>query len=333
MTNNEPFYHSVWTSLGFPSSENYHFPSFVNIEVFRGACPCRCIHCPVGVIKPSERSARFGIRGMDLDLYDRITAEVGKYPWATARVHAVGEPLVWDHLVQALELGARNHARTWVFTSAVSSDPALFETMSLHAAVIEVSVNSTNADDYRRTKGVDAFEQVLGNVRALARPKRRDGCPRLVVSRVQSLDPAADEAFIQWWRSSGLVDDVFVRSYHSYNDMLRPQLDKGSPPQEPRAPCLVHWARFNINVSGLAVVCFNELFKEAICPDVIVGNLRESSIAELWRGPKLSALREAELAGKTSAVAPELPCATCRFCQPLGGTRNTSEHQIIDGTR
>jgi hypothetical protein len=155
----------------------------------------------------------------------------------------------------------------------------------------------------------------------------------LIVSRTQSTDPDADAEFVRYWRASGLVDDAFVRSFHSYNGLLR-----GGPcgAAEPRhEACLVHWARFNIGVEGQAVVCFNELFRERLDPRLVLGDVRGERIRDIWHGTALSALRRAEWSGDYQGLpfGAALPCPRCTSCQPLRGARQTSEHQIAERER
>ncbi len=311
----------------FPSPDAIGFPNIVNVEVFRGACPCRCVHCPVGTTEPERREERFGVRGIAPELYDKITREVAEHSWATVRMHSVGDPILWSDLPAALEVGRRNGVRTWIFTSAVTADRALLAALCDGADVVEVSINSIDRGDFHRTKGIDAFDLVCENLRQLSELRRRSVRTRLIASRTQSGDDAADQAFVRHWQASGLVDDAFVRSYHTYNGLLP---DRTDAPCAAHEPCLVHWARFNINVEGLAVVCFNELFRESLAPEVILGDIRRETIAEVWHGAKLTALRQAELSGDYSGLAwgGSLPCRTCTCCQPLSGRRPTSEQQI-----
>ncbi|MBU2592010.1 MAG: SPASM domain-containing protein [Patescibacteria group bacterium] len=316
-------------SLGFPSREMYEFPNIINIEVYRGDCYCSCVHCPVGTTEPSDRKQRFGERGIDLELYKKIVAEVSHHPHSAIRVHSVGEPLIWEGLVEVLRFTHDNAVRSWIFTCAATSNTDLLEAICENINVVEVSVNSTTPEDYRATKGINAFELVLGNIRRMHEYiTSKNLATRLIVSRVESLDKTKDEEFVRYWKSSGLVDDAFARSYHTYNDMM-PELSSQEG-QHKHDPCLVHWARFNISVNGYAVVCFNELFKEHLNPSLILGDLREQSIAEIWLGPKLTALRRAELSRDYSTLpfSKALPCKDCYSCQPLFGNRQTSEYQI-----
>ena len=318
-----------YAALGFPDRETFEFPNIVNVEVYRSACPCECRHCPVGSTPPADRPARFGRRAIDLDLYRRIVAEMAAHPGRILRVHSVGEPLLWPELSAALASGRSAGVRMWVFTCAVTTDRGLLDALARDAHIVEVSVNSVDRRDYLQTKGVDAFDRVVENLAYLRGLSRRGAPLRLIVSRVQSTDRAADERFVRYWKASGLVHDAFVRSYHTYNDLL-PVLGEDGEAGGGHSPCRVHWTRFNINTEGKAVVCFNELFKERLDPSLILGDLARQSIAEIWHGPALTALREAELSGDYSRLAmrDSLPCRECRFCQPLRSDRQTSEHQV-----
>jgi len=315
-------------SLGFPTKETYEFPNIVNVQVYSGNCPCSCVHCPVGTTEPAKRRERFGDKGMDLELYRKIVEEITQHPHSSLRVHSAGEPLLWADLVRALELTREKSVRSWIFTCAVTNDKSLLEAICDNTNIVEVSVNSTNPEDYSATKGVNAFNLVADNIRYMHDHIKGRGIPtRLIVSRVQSLNRAADEEFVKYWKSTGLVDDVFVRTYHTYNDLLEKLLLGEKTEHE---PCLVHWARFNIGVDGYAVVCFNELFKEKLDSSLILGDMNKQTIAEIWHGPKLTALRRAELSSDYSNLpfGEALPCKDCSSCQPLSGNRQTSEYQV-----
>jgi MoaA/NifB/PqqE/SkfB family radical SAM enzyme len=314
---------------GFSTREQYDFPSIVNIEVYRGNCPCNCIHCPVGITKPEDREERFGVKGIDLDLYKKIVSEIKEHPQSTVRIHSVGEPLLWNNLLEALRYTHENSVKSWIFTSAVTNNTSLLESICDNANVVEISVNSITPEEYIQTKGTNAFELVSKNIEHLHKYiLDQKLSTRLITSRVQSSSKIKDQEFVKYWKQSGFVKDAFVRSYHTYNEMMEELSVEDEKPQH--EPCLVHWARFNIGVDGNAVVCFNELFKKNIDPTFILGNIKEKSITDIWHGTKLTSLRNAELLGNYSnlSFSDKLPCKECTSCQPLCGNRQTSEHQI-----
>lgn len=315
-------------ALGFAAKEMAEFPNIVNIEVYRGGCPCSCVHCPVGMTDHHDRESRFGKRSIGLELYEKVVREIATHPHSTLRIHSVGEPILWEGLLDALTLAHEYAVRSWLFTSAVTANSTLLEGICENANVVEVSVNSTTPEDYSATKGVNAFRQVCENIAYMHQYIReKELSTRLVVSRVQSSEQGLDEEFIRYWKSSELVHDAFVRSYHTYNDILAQKVPAS---EQSHQPCLVHWARFNVSVDGYVVVCFNELFKPLVDPSLILGDVRQNSIAEIWHGHPLNSLRQAELRGDylNLPFGDRLPCKNCTSCQPLGGNRQTSEYQV-----
>ncbi len=318
-----------FVTLGFRTKEESEFPNIINVEVYRGYCPASCLHCPVGITEPNERRKRFGDKGIDLRLYKKIVDEIAEHPGSALRIHSAGEPLVWQDLVEAIKISNNTNINSWIFTCAITTDKSLLEALCEYTSFIEVSVNSITPEDYAATKGVNLFRNVKENITHMHDYIIKNSLSgRLIASRVQSMDEAADKEFVRHWKSSGLVNDAFVRSYHTYNEIMDELAVEGVLSKH--EPCLVHWARFNINTEGLAVVCFNELFKEKLDPALIYGDINKQSIAEIWNGPGLTALREAELSGDYSNLPfiEAVPCKDCTACQPLFGDRETSEHQI-----
>lgn len=310
------------------------FPLIINLEVFRGQCPCRCRHCPIGLVEPRARKLRFGFGGVDMELLRKVATEVAAYPPAILRVHSTGEPLLWENLPAALAIIREAGVSSWLFTSAVTSSDALLRDIARTMQVIEVSVNSINPEGYAVTKGVDAFDQVVRNIRLLRESINDRPGARLIVSRVQSENPEADLAFVEHWKGGGLVDDAFVRTLHTYNRLIDvPQsVSRDAAPAMHHVACLVHWARFNISLGGQAIVCFNELFKPEIDPKLVYGDINKQTIETIWRGEKMQAVRDAELSGDyhDPQVADTLPCWNCDRCQPLFGVDGvqTSECQL-----
>ena len=316
---------------GFASPSAFHFPAIVNVNVLRGLCPCRCVHCPVGRTPRHLRKTRFDASQMELAMFRRIVDEMAcQTSRPVLRIHAVGEPTRWRSIRPAI---AGTHAagvRTWLFTCATARDQTLLGELCEHINIIEVSVNSTNAVDYHRTKGIDAFDLVAANIGYMRKYIDRHALPtRLIASRVQSTNQTVDEEFVAYWQATGLVDDAFVRTYHTYNHLLE-ELDSGKQATVCHEPCLVHWSRFNVDVDGSVVVCFNELFADRT-QACVLANLSTSSIQAVWKGTALNSIRLAELRRDLTQLPlgiSVLPCKDCTTCQPLFGNSVTSEHQI-----
>ena len=300
------------------------FPNIVNVNVLKGECPCLCVHCPVGIVDPARRARHFGRQTMSLELFERIVGEIARHEHAAIRIHSVGEPLLWHDLDSAVRLLSRHRVRSWIFTCAVTNDRELLRTICEHVSIIEVSVNAVNPQEYRATKGIDAFDKVTENIRYMSTYIRENHLStRLLLSRVQTPDEDSDRQFLEYWTKQGVADDVFVRSFHNYNNLL--DIHGAS---DVKKPCLVHWARASVDCDGTMVCCFNELFKP-YTSDIVLGKVdRETSIQQIWQSEKLRKIREHDSVGDFSGLGFRIPCETCRTCQPIDTTRDTSEKQL-----
>lgn len=317
---------SNYMELGFCDQKYYDFPNIVNLEVFRGACPCKCVHCPVGLVAPNDRRSRFGQATIDPTIFRKVIDEMSAWPHSTIRIHSVGEPILWNDLIPALKYLKKSPVRSWIFSSLVTKNRAILEVLCNCCDIVEVSVNSIDAEDYRETKGIDVFDLVSENIQYMsAFIKRHQLKTRLVVSRVQSDSKEKDDAFISHWKDTGLCADAFVRKYHNYNNLL----DEKNGGAEKKVACLVHWMRFSIACDGTVVCCFNELFHPKLRDDVVMGNIRSESIYDIWHGEKFLKLRSAELSGYMTGDYPDdFPCRNCFSCQAYDKKHETSEHQI-----
>lgn len=315
----------LYKKLGFLEREKWNFPLIVNLNVFRGECPCKCVHCPVGQVEFSKRAKRFLKGELPISLYKKVVDEMAAInSKGVLRIHSVGEPLLWENLIQAVHYSKINKVQTWIFTSAITRDTSLLEELCKNIDIIEISVNSIEREDYLQTKGIDGFELVKSNILyMLEYIKSNHLLTRLICSRVQTNDKSQDENFVSYWKSIDGISDVFVRSFHNYNGLLNSDHDKQHMNNQ---ACLVHWARFNIDVNGDAVVCFNELFKESIGEEIILGNVNNESIENIWKSDKLNSIRLFQLnKGKLNI---KLPCSECTTCQKYPPHENTSEKQI-----
>lgn len=301
-------------------------PFIINLEVFRGACPCKCVHCPVGIMQNDERGQVYGIKHMNIELFKKVCNELYSKGIGVIRIHSVGEPLLWNNLVEAIRYAREKGILTWIFTSLVTDNYKLLEELCNRVSVIEVSINSVEKKDYLNTKGIDAFELVKKNLEYMNHYIRENNLKtRLIVSRVQSDNRLKDEEFIRFWKGTGFVQDAFVRSYHTYNNLLN-NIENNDMHKE---PCIVHWKRFNISVDGLAVVCFNELFKKEVPDECILGNICNENIYDIWHGKKMKLIRAADINNNYDEInfSGNFPCKNCLNCQGTKG-RVTSEYQI-----
>ncbi len=217
---------------------------------------------------------------------------MSSFPSSTLRIHGVGEPILWDMLPVAVKYAQDRKVRTWLFTSLCTQKSSLVGPLARNCNIIEISVNSHDPEDYFKTKGIDAFRQVVDNIELLNETIRSENLQtRVLVSRVESEDEIYDLSFVRYWKQSGLVDDAFIRTYHDYNSLMP---KRGVNPHG-GVRCLVHWARFNIDSDGKAVLCFNELFRAERREDLLLGDVKFQQIQEIWHAENINLVRKAQI--------------------------------------
>ena len=153
-----------WEKYGFLSKEAYEFPTIVNVNLLSGSCVCSCVHCPVGRIPQGKRATSFRCGSMSADVFKRTADEIAKHPGCVLRLHSVGEPLLYGFLSEAVRYTKKHNVKTWLFTSATIRSPELYRTLCENVDIIEISVNSTDRQNYIDTKGTDLFELVSENI-------------------------------------------------------------------------------------------------------------------------------------------------------------------------
>jgi len=296
---------------GFKTKEELDFPNIINVCVYKGQCTANCIHCPVGITPLEKRIEKFGNTQIELSTFKNIVDQISKHKHCTLRIHSVGEPLLWNNLYSALEYAKEKNIRTWIFSNGITTNKVILKHLVNYTSIIEISINSIDIHDYKKTKGTDTFELVKSNVIYMHEEIKKNNLKtRLIVSRVQSTDKKYDEEFIKYWKETGFVSDAFIRSFHNYNDLIDLKLEG----KKIISACSVHWTRFNIDCNGNVVICYNELFKGSdLDPKFIIGNILKTPIIKIWKGEKLNQIRKAQLNNNYELLkfTDKIPCQNC----------------------
>jgi hypothetical protein len=308
-------------------SHSLDFPQIVNLGIYRGACQCNCVHCPVGLTDKIERKKMYGASEMDIKVFRLFCDEVKNYK-TSIRIHGVGEPTLHSKFTDILEIirHFRLQYMFWIFTNGLFARhliPELVQSLN----IIEVSINSCNSEDYIKSKGTDGFQTVVENVNIMRNWIIKHGLStRIILTRVQS-SKSEDEKFMAFWSERGF--ECFVRSFHTYSGLLRQQTTHNQVSQDvPK--CLVPWRRFNLDgtISNnilLSVNCFNVLFQEPskIGSNCIMGQFPTISLMEIWNGSALKKLRHKLKTG----LSTKTECDCCVECLTDSGPR--AENLII----
>jgi MoaA/NifB/PqqE/SkfB family radical SAM enzyme len=263
-------------------------PEIVQIES-TNICNAKCVFCP-----RDEMHRRQGV--MDMDLFKKIVDECATLGITHVRVHNYGEPFLDRQLVEKVRYAK---ARGIQEVGMISNGSLITEELArgmIEAGLdaINISVDASGKEVFERTRLNLDYDTVIGNVRTLARLRKESGRthPKLILSFVRQNNSADEQAFIREW--SQVADKIHITDLHNWAGTLNAKSDVNYP-------CYRLWLTFTVLWDGRVSLC---------CADFdgrhILGDLRTSTIAEVWNSPAYRAVRRQHL----ESGGPEI----CRSC-------------------
>ncbi|MEO7192885.1 MAG: radical SAM/SPASM domain-containing protein [Vicinamibacterales bacterium] len=263
-------------------------PDIVQIES-TNLCNAKCVFCP-----RDEMHRRQGV--MDFDLFRKIVDECVELGITHVRVHNYGEPFLDKQLVEKVRYAkARGIAEVGMISngSLISEDIAR-GMIEAGLDAINISVDAAGKEVFEATRLNLDYDTVIGNIRTLVRLRDELGRkrPRLILSFVRQDDSADEQAFIREW--SSVADKIHITNLHNWAGTLHGRSDV-------QYPCYRMWLTFTVLWDGRVSLC---------CADYdgrnVLGDLRTSTIAQIWDGPAYRAVRRQHL----ESGGPEI----CRSC-------------------
>jgi MoaA/NifB/PqqE/SkfB family radical SAM enzyme len=265
-----------------------HLPDIVQIES-TNLCNAKCVFCP-----RDEMHRRQGV--MEMDLFVKVVDECAALGITHVRLHNYGEPFLDRQLVDKVRYAKQ---RGIAEVGMISNGSLITEDIArglLDAGLdaINISVDAAGKEVFERTRVHLEYDTVIENVRRLARMRRESGRkrPKLILSFVRQGNTAEEQAFIEEWRP--VADKIHVTDLHNWAGTLNARSDV-------RFPCYRMWLTFTVLWDGRVSLC---------CADFdgrhILGDLRTSTIAEIWNSPVYRAVRRQQLRDG----GPEI-CRTC----------------------
>jgi len=266
------------------------WPDIVQIES-TNLCNAKCVFCP-----RDEMHRRQGV--MEMDLFKKVVDECATLGITHVRVHNYGEPFLDRQLVEKVRYAkARGIAEVGMISNGSLITEELARGMvEAGLDAINISVDAAGKETFEATRLNLEYDTVINNVRTLARVRNESGRkhPKLILSFVrQTAAPSPEElAFIQEWRQ--VADKIHITDLHNWAGTLNAKSDV-------QFPCYRLWQTFTVLWDGRVSLC---------CADFdgrhILGDLRASTIAQIWNSPAYRAVRRQHL----ESGGPEI----CRSC-------------------
>jgi MoaA/NifB/PqqE/SkfB family radical SAM enzyme len=263
-------------------------PDIVQIES-TNLCNAKCVFCP-----RDEMHRRQGV--MDMALYQKIVDECARLEITHVRVHNYGEPFLDRQLVEKVRYAKARGIREvgMISNGSLITEELAAGMIDAGLDAINISVDASGKDVFERTRLNLDYDTVVQNIRTIARLKKEAGRthPKLILSFVRQHNDADEHAFIEEWR--GVADKIHITDLHNWAGTLNTASDV-------HFPCYRLWLTFTVLWDGRVSLC---------CADFdgrhILGDLRTSTIAEVWNSPAYRAVRRQQL----ESGGPEI----CRSC-------------------
>lgn len=258
------------------------FPLHLNIEV-TGRCNLMCRHC----LRFSRRTT---IGDMDMDTFKKIIDEGVKYNLYAINLSWLGESFLHPRLMEMIDYAKSKEILEIIINTNGTLINKKISKKILDSGKLDTivfSLDSITEEKYNLIKYGSDFKLVNQNILKLIeqKEKRELRKPEIIVQMIDQKQTHEEVmAFIHYWKTK--ADKIRIATYQSpdgrQNDKMR-----GQNLPELMFPCPQLWQRLVIAWDGTIYPCIGD----NACRDPL-GNIKESSIYNIWHGDRLRSLRE-----------------------------------------
>lgn len=246
-------------------------------------CNLSCSFCPQSLADYRERAGYW--EHIDMGLYRKVVAELATMGLKSLKLYFFGEPLLHPHIGEIVRLAKTACTRVELTTNAMPlTERTAQELIDAELDYLRVSVYSD----------IQHPENVIRNVRRLYELRGARKRP-FIFAKVFNLQEQQAVSVSY----TGIVDEVGVEGLHSIgSDMI--QIGRLAGPQ---IACPYPFYNLVVRSDGNVVPCC-----VAWETSLIIGNVKDQTLAEIWRGEKLAAIHRLHLAGQGRSLA---ACHSC----------------------
>ena len=245
---------------------------------------------------------------MGIDLFKKCIDEGAEKGLCSVKMQYRGEPLLNPGLVEMV----RYAKQKGVIEAAFNTNASLLKSSMAEGLIdagldkVICSVDGCSKDVYEGIRiGLD-FDSVLENIRNMQELKKKKNSKNPIV-RVQMVDTPKNHDqindYVEFW--GGIADQVAVE------DMLDWQMEEENAAVLDNFACSQLWQRLIVLADGDVLPCCRAMRGGSEKLEVL-DNVKTMSLSGIWRGEKMSALRELHRRGESHRIK------MCRLC----GLRN-----------
>ena len=273
------------------------YPEHLDLEL---ASACN-LKCPMCYTVTKRFKSEINARVMSWDIIEKVLKEAGEGGVFSVRLSLRGEPMLNRHFFEAAqmakEVGIKEVAS---LTNATKLTPEFFEKLvDIEMDWLTISADGVGEtyNEIRYPSKYDSLLEKLATFKEIKRSKRRTK----PVVKIQGVWPAIKENPQEFFDAYGpLVDLVASGPLVDYLDNDARENVRYKDP----FTCHVLWQRLFITAEGKACMCHNDIYEEHV-----VGDVRASTISEIWTNDEFKLARETHMRG--AGVACYNACKDC----------------------
>jgi radical SAM protein with 4Fe4S-binding SPASM domain len=246
------------------------------------------------------------IGNMSMDVIKKLCRDAYKKPLQKINLFGFGESLLHPHLIDIIKYVKKSLPDVELNLSTngqLLDDELSSELLVSGIDKINIDIDGVTKETYESVRKQLKFEKVSSNIGHLI-DKRNKLHAHVEVSVTiieMDLTKAEIEPFQRLW--TGIADIVYVNHYNTWTGILP---DRNTPKVDMNKfafPCKNPWREMIVNYNGNIAFCCMD-FNSTI----VLGNIMEQTIEEIWRSEKMEKLRQLHLQGRYN----EIPiCGAC----------------------
>ena len=275
-------YRKKWNGEIRSRNDINDFPLEYDLQLMHG-CNYACAIC---------HSAKWTNKKIDLDILRSIMKEAKEHGLCSCSFGMDSESFLDKELLfQAIEMAAE----AGVMDILIGTNGLLLDEETAKriissdvVSLIKISIDAVTEETYKKIRCSNKFKQVEDNVIRMVnlRDKMGASLPQIRVSFCKSYANMDEEkAFIEKWEP--IVDQVDIQNYSNLVGIFQ-DTDKGKKIESDT--CRDPFRRVAILADGTVQCCCNNY--EEIQPEIILGNVKDGSIYDLWHSDKMKKIQD-----------------------------------------
>lgn len=298
------------------SSYNVRPFVIVNIEL-TNKCPLRCVMCP----RTNNMTRPLGL--MEFDVFRKVIDEYVEANPHGARfnstwLHHFGESLVHPEFGRFMRYAVSKGVKAGMSVNPIMlTKPVARELLEARPAQLCISLDGHDDKSFMDIRGLkDAYDKSKENLLEFLKLKIEMGSKTHVVLQMIdfSLNRASIAALEAYWKNVPGIDESLCKNFTTWNG------DAGDVNRFTEAPrpanavlaarfgyagCTRPWETLSVAWDGEVLSCCFDYDKK-----YPLGSVKEMTLAEIWNGPRMRALREEFLSNRVTNPL-------CRDCEYL----------------